>query len=66
MTRPALILAALIALTSPAAAVQPIASPLAGLTMHGDELQFIRTCRPGERPANPRQCRQPGGSRPLI
>lgn len=67
MTRPTLILAALIALASPALAVESAASgPVATIMMHGDEVQGIRTCRPGERPANPRQCRAAGGSRPLI
>ena len=35
------------------------AAPL-GVMLHGDEVQDIRTCRPGERPSSARICRQAG------
>lgn len=61
-----LTLIALIAFAVPAALSLPAAAAPFGVMMHGDEVQDIRTCRPGERPSSSRICRQPGGRiRPL-
>jgi hypothetical protein len=60
-----LTLIALIAVALPAALSLPAAAR-EGVMVLGDEAQEIRTCRPGERPASARSCRQPGARGGLL
>lgn len=56
--------AAVIALSALMSLGGPVAALDLGVWMGGDEVQSIRTCRPGERPTSPRACRLPGQFRP--
>ena len=60
-----LILIALIAFALPVTLSLPAAA-MDGVMVLGDEVQDIRTCRPGERPSSARVCRQPGARGGLL